>query len=77
MEVRITKEKVEQLLKEKGLSKAEFATKMGVKRQNLDVMLNSKKRTLTPSSKWQKFSMSLLMNSAVSFRRNVINPKAS
>ena len=46
MEVNITKEKVEQLLRLKGISKAEFATKMGVKRQNIDALLDSKKKDI-------------------------------
>ena len=37
---------MEQLLKEKGFSKAEFATRMGLRRQNLDVMLNSQKKDI-------------------------------
>ena len=46
MEVNITKEKVEQMLKQKGISKAEFATQMGVHRQNLDALLKSQKKDI-------------------------------
>lgn len=46
MEVSITKEKVEQLLRLKGISKAEFATKLGVQKQNLDALLKSQKKDI-------------------------------
>lgn len=46
MAVSITKEKVELLLREKGMTKAEFAAKMGVKRQNIDALLSSQKKDI-------------------------------
>lgn len=46
MEVVISRDKVETLLKEKGMTKAEFALRMGIKRQNVDVLLDSKKKDI-------------------------------
>ena len=34
------------MLKQKGISKAEFATQMGVQRQNLDALLKSQKKDI-------------------------------
>ena len=46
MEVDINKERVLGFLKEKGMSKVEFSNKMGVLRQNLDALLESKKKDI-------------------------------
>ncbi|MBQ8061710.1 MAG: helix-turn-helix transcriptional regulator [Bacteroidales bacterium] len=46
MEVDINKERVLGFLKEKGMSKVEFANKMGILRQNLDALLESKKKDI-------------------------------
>lgn len=46
MEVLLTKEYITGLLEQKGISKVEFASRMGVVRQNLDAMLESKKKDI-------------------------------
>jgi transcriptional regulator with XRE-family HTH domain len=46
MEVDINKERVLGFLKEKGMSKVEFANRMGILRQNLDALLESKKKDI-------------------------------
>ena len=46
MEVLLTKEYITGLIAAKGMSKAEFASKMGIVRQNLDAMLDSKKKDI-------------------------------
>ena len=46
MEVLLTKEYISGLIERKGMSKAEFAQKMGYKRQNLDAMLDAKKKDI-------------------------------
>ena len=46
MEVLLTKDYITGLIAAKGMSKAEFASKMGVVRQNLDAMLESKKKDI-------------------------------
>lgn len=60
MEVNITKERVESLLKEYGISKAKFASMMGVKRQNIDALLSSQKKDINMVFKMAEiFNMSL------------------
>ena len=46
MEVLLSKDYITGLIASKGMSKAEFASKMGVVRQNLDAMLDSKKKDI-------------------------------
>lgn len=46
MEVLLTKEYITGLIEKKGMSKAEFAKQMGVQRQNLDALLESKKKDI-------------------------------
>ena len=46
MEVLLSKEYITGLLTKKGMSKAVFASKMGIVRQNLDAMLDSKKKDI-------------------------------
>ena len=46
MEVVLTKEYITGLIDKKGMSKAEFAKQMGVARQNLDALLESKKKDI-------------------------------
>ncbi len=46
MEVLLTKEYITGLISAKGMSKAEFASRMGIVRQNLDAMLESKKKDI-------------------------------
>ena len=46
MEVLLTKEYITGLIASKGMSKAEFASRMGIVRQNLDAMLDSKKKDI-------------------------------
>ena len=46
MEVLLTKEYLSGLIASKGMTKAEFASKMGIVRQNLDAMLDSKKKDI-------------------------------
>lgn len=43
MELVLTKEYITGLIERKGMSKAKFAKQMGVQRQNLDALLESKK----------------------------------
>jgi len=42
----LTKEYITALIEQQGMSKAEFASKMGYARQNLDVMLATKKKDI-------------------------------
>lgn len=44
MEINLTKERITELLSQKGMSKAEFAKRIGVERNNLDVYLSAKKK---------------------------------
>lgn len=46
MEVLLTKEYITGLIEKKGMSKAEFAKQMGIVRQNLDSLLESKKKDI-------------------------------
>ena len=46
MEVLLSKEYITGLIDKKGMSKAEFAKQMGVARQNLDALLESKKKDI-------------------------------
>lgn len=46
MEVLLTKEYITGLIAAKGMTKSEFAEKMGYKRQNLDAMLDSQKKDI-------------------------------
>ena len=46
MEVLLTKDYILELIARKGMSKAEFSSKMGIARQNLDVLLGSKKKDI-------------------------------
>lgn len=46
MEVSLTKERIAELLNRKGMSKADFATKLGIKRQNLDAYLAAQKKDI-------------------------------
>ena len=46
MEVLLPREYIVQLILKKGMSKAEFAAKMGIARQNLDSLLDSKKKDI-------------------------------
>ena len=46
MEVLLTKEYITGLIAKKGMSKSEFAERMGYKRQNLDAMLDSQKKDI-------------------------------
>lgn len=46
MEVLLTKEYITRLIEKKGMSKAEFAKQMGIVRQNLDAMLESRKKDI-------------------------------
>ena len=46
MEVELTKEYITSLIDKKGMTKAEFAKQVGVARQNLDVLLSSKKKDI-------------------------------
>ena len=46
MEVDLNKQYILSLLEKKGISKADFATRMGIARQNLDAMLESKKKDI-------------------------------
>lgn len=46
MEVLLTKEYITGLIEKNGMSKAEFAKQMGVQRQNLDALLESKKKDI-------------------------------
>lgn len=46
MEVLLTKDYIVEQISKKGMSKADFAAKMGILRQNLDSMLDSKKKDI-------------------------------
>ena len=46
MDILLTKEYITGLIAKKGMSKSEFAEKMGYKRQNLDAMLDSQKKDI-------------------------------
>ena len=46
MEVFLSKEYILGLVASKGMSKAEFSSKMGIARQNLDSLLDSKKKDI-------------------------------
>ena len=46
MEVFLTPEYIREQIARKGMSKAEFASKMGIARQNLDSLLDSKKKDI-------------------------------
>ena len=46
MEVLLTKEYILGLIAKRGMSKAEFSSKMGISRQNLDALLESKKKDI-------------------------------
>ena len=46
MEINLSKERITELIRLKGMSKAEFAKKLGIERNNLDVCLNSKKKDI-------------------------------
>lgn len=46
MEVCITRDFVLEQIARKGMSKAEFASRMGIVRQNLDALLDSKKKDI-------------------------------
>lgn len=46
MEVLLSKDYILGLVEQRGMSKAEFAKQMGIVRQNLDAMLESKKKDI-------------------------------
>lgn len=46
MDVLLTKDYILGLIEKRGMTKAEFASRMGVKRQNLDALLDSKKKDI-------------------------------
>ena len=46
MEVLLTRKYITGLISAKGMTKSEFAEKMGYKRQNLDAMLDSQKKDI-------------------------------
>ena len=46
MEVNLTKERITELIAQKGMSKAEFAKRLGYERNNLDAYLNAKKKDI-------------------------------
>ena len=46
MEVNLTKERITELINLKGMSKADFAKKLGFERNNLDAYLNAKKKDI-------------------------------
>ena len=46
MEVFLTREYIVEQIIRKGMSKAEFASRMGIARQNLDSLLDSKKKDI-------------------------------
>ena len=46
MEVLLSKDYILGLVEQRGMSKAEFAKQMGIVRQNLDAMLDSKKKDI-------------------------------
>lgn len=46
METHLNKEYIKGLIEERGMTKAEFAAKLGIARQNLDTLLNSQKKDI-------------------------------
>ena len=46
MEVLLTRDYILEQIASKGMSKAEFASRMGIARQNLDALLDSKKKDI-------------------------------
>ena len=46
MEVFLTRDYIAEQIMRKGMSKAEFASRMGIARQNLDSLLDSKKKDI-------------------------------
>lgn len=46
MEVNLTKERITELINLKGITKAEFAKRLGLERNNLDTYLNAKKKDI-------------------------------
>lgn len=46
MEINLSKERITELINQKGISKAEFAKRIGLERNNLDVCLNAKKKDI-------------------------------
>ena len=46
MEILLSKDYILGLVEQRGMSKAEFAKQMGIVRQNLDAMLDSKKKDI-------------------------------
>ena len=46
MEVNLSKERITDLINQKGISKAEFANRLGYERNNLDAYLNAKKKDI-------------------------------
>ena len=46
MEVLLTKDYILEQIAKKGMSKAEFSSRMGIARQNLDALLDSKKKDI-------------------------------
>ena len=46
MEVNLTKERITELIAQKGITKAEFAKRLGYERNNLDAYLNAKKKDI-------------------------------
>ena len=46
MEVNLTKELITELIAQKGITKAEFAKRLGYERNNLDAYLNAKKKDI-------------------------------
>ena len=47
MDINLTKERITELISQKGMSKAEFAKRIGIERNNLDVYLNAKKKDVS------------------------------
>jgi transcriptional regulator with XRE-family HTH domain len=46
MEISLTKERIKDLISQKGVSYAAFAQKLGIKRQNLDAYLDAQKKDI-------------------------------
>ena len=46
MEINLSKERITELISRKGMSKAEFAKRLGYERNNLDAYLNAKKKDI-------------------------------
>lgn len=46
MEVNLTKERITELITQKGITKAEFAKRLGYERNNLDAYLSAKKKDI-------------------------------